>query len=551
MTRRRERRGLSDRLRDAYFASPLHAWRLSGPVPDGLAVAVADAWTGDPDLGRELLEGTLTVAGTAIPVGADPWRQGGYSDAALDALHRFDWLRDLRDLGGDAARRRARDLVGAWIARHDTWDRTAWRADLMAARIAAWVTTFGFFADSAEDDYRRAVLESLARQHRHLQRAVESGPDGVTRLETLRGALIAAVALGADGDDIQALVDRLDTAIRAQVLSDGGHRSRSPAKQAAALAALVDARAALRAAGRESTAALDDTIQRMTGVLRMLRHGDGGLALFNGATEGQVWRLDTLIARTETKTRAVTSAAEIGFERLVAGRAVALLDAGTPSAWEQTAHAGTLSLEFSIGKERLIVNCGAAPADPRWQGVLRASAAHSGLVIDDTNTTELRPDGSLGRRPDTIRLERWEADGSVWVEAEHDGYRDSHSILHRRRLFLAAGGDDLRGEDVVSYTGGPGARPGEAAIRFHLHPRVSASLVQNGGSALLRMPSGAGWRLRATGGQLAMNESVYFGEGGRMQRTRQIVIAVPLGEVRDLGSISVKWALRREDRRPG
>ncbi|MEQ8588071.1 MAG: heparinase II/III family protein [Thalassobaculaceae bacterium] len=551
MKGRRERRGLSDRLRDAYFASPVHAWRLSGPAPDVLAVPVADAWTGDPDLGRELLEGTYTVAGATVQVGADPWSQSGYSEAAFEALHRFEWMRDLRDLGGDAARRRARDLVGAWIDRHATWDRLVWRPDLLAGRIAAWVHTFGFFAESAEDDYRRRVLDSLHRQYRHLLSAVESGPGGIARLDTLRGGLIAAVALGADGDEIQGLVDRLDAAVRAQILPDGGHRSRSPAVQADALAALVDARSALRAAGRDSTAVLDETVQRMTGVLRMLRHGDGGMALFNGATEGQVWRLDTLIARTETKTRAVTSAPDTGFERMVAGRAVAILDAGPPVTDDDTAHAGTLSFEFSIGKERLVVNCGAAPGDARWQGLLRASAAHSSLVIDDTNTTELRPDGSLGRRPEHVRLERWEADGSVWVEAEHDGYRDSHAILHRRRLFLAAGGDDLRGEDVLTYTGGPGTKPAEAAIRFHLHPRVSASLIQNGASVLLRMPSGAGWRLRATGGRLAMNESVYFGEGGRLQRTRQIVLSVALDAIREQGSVSVKWALRREDRRPG
>lgn len=545
-----QRRGLSDRLREAYFASPFHAWRLAGSGPDALAVNVTDAWPGDPELGRELLEGMCVVAGTPVQIGADPWGDGGYSDSAMEALHRFEWLRDLRDLGGDAGRRRARDLVGNWIAHHDRWSRLAWRPDLLAARLAAWATTFGFFAESADDEFRRDVLDSMARQFRHLCGTVETGPGGVARLETLRGALIAGVAIGAGAETIQALADRLEAAVRVQILPDGGHRDRSPETQAAALAALVDARAALRAAGRDSTAVLDETIQRMTGVLRMLRHGDGGLSLFNGATEGAVWRLDSLIARTETKTRAVTSALDTGFERLVAGRTVLIADTGVPVE-DGRAHAGTLSFELSVGKERLVVNCGAAPGDPRWEGVLRATAAHSSLVIDDTNTTEIRPDGDLGRRPGSVRLERWEADGSVWLEAEHDGYRDSHSITHRRRLFLAAGGDDLRGEDVLSYTGGPGSKPVEAAIRFHLHPRVSASLIQNGASALLRLPSGAGWRMRCTGGRLALNESVYFGENGRMQRTRQIVVTTPLGDLRVQGAISMKWALRREDRRPG
>jgi uncharacterized heparinase superfamily protein len=545
-----QRRGMSDRLRDAYFASPLHAWRLSGPIPDGLAVGIVDAWPGDPDHGREILEGVYPVAGTPVQIGANPWAETGYSERALDALHRFEWLRDLRDLGGDAARRRARDLVGAWIDKHGTWSREAWRIDLLAARLSVWIGTFGFFADSADDAFRRRVLNSIARQYRHLTRASHAGPGGIARLATLRGALIAAVALGDGEDALQTLVDRLNTAIRAQILADGGHRSRAPGLQAESLAALVDSRAALRASGRESTAGLDETIQRMTGVLRMLRHGDGGLALFNGATEGSVWKLDTLIARTETKTKALASAVDTGFERMTAGRAIVVVDTGTPSSFDGVAHAGTLSIEVSVGKERLVVNCGAAVGDARWEGVLRASAAHSGLVIDDTNTTELRTDGTLGRRPSTVRLERWEADGSVWLEAEHDGYRDSHAIVHRRRLFLATGGDDVRGEDVLNYTGGPGQKPSEATIRFHLHPRVAVSLLQNGAAALLRTASGAGWRLRATGGHLALNESVYFGESGRLQRTRQIIITLPLATLRADGTVSVKWALRREDRRP-
>ncbi|GHD55048.1 heparinase [Thalassobaculum fulvum] len=541
--------GIGRRLREAWYASPLHAWRISGEAPQGLAVALTDPWPGDADSGREILEGAFPVAGQLVHVGADPWRNDGLTDGATEILHRFEWLRDLRDLGGDAARRKARDLVGGWIESFDRWDRLAWRADVLAARLAAWVATFGFFAESAEEGFRDAVLASLARQHRHLLGALSSGPTGIARIEALRGAIVTSVALGQDGDRLQSLLDRLEAALRDQVLADGGHRARSPRAQMAVLACLVDSRAALRAAGRESTGGLDDAIGRMTGVLRMLRHGDGGLALFNGATEGAVWRIDSLLARTESKVRAVASASDTGFERLSAGRAVAIMDTGVPTESEGLVHAGTLSFELSVGKERLIVNCGAAPADPRWEGALRATAAHSTLIIDDTNSTEIDARGAIGRCPSRVRVERWEADGAVWVEAEHDGYAESHGVSHRRRLYMAAGGDDLRGEDVLTYSGGPGVRPSEAVIRFHLHPRVAASVVQNGGAALLRTASGAGWRLRSAGGALQLHESVYFGDRGILQRCRQLVLTVPAGAVRDDGTLTIKWALRREDRR--
>ena len=46
--------GLGQRLREAWYASPLHAWRISGETPDGLAVALHDPWPGDADAGREI-----------------------------------------------------------------------------------------------------------------------------------------------------------------------------------------------------------------------------------------------------------------------------------------------------------------------------------------------------------------------------------------------------------------------------------------------------------------------------------------------------------------
>ncbi|MEQ8399092.1 heparinase II/III family protein [Thalassobaculum sp.] len=543
--------GLGQRLREAWYASPIHDWRLDGETPVGLSVSLTDPWPGDAEAGREILEGAFPIDGQLVHVGADPWQAVGVTEDAIAILHRFDWLRDLRDLSGDAARRRARDLIEGWIEHFERWDRLAWRLDILASRLSSWVGTFGFFGESADEGFRDVVLASMARQHRHLIGALSGGPDGVARIEMLRGAIAVAVALGQNGDRLQALVDRLDAALREQILPDGGHRSRSPRAQMTVLACLVDTRAALRAAGRESTGVLDDAIARMTGVLRMLRHGDGGLALFNGGTEGAVWRLDSLLARTETKVRALGSASDTGFERLAAGRAVVIFDTGVPSEEEGTAHAGTLSFEVSAGKERLIVNCGAAPADPRWEAVLRATAAHSTLVVDDTNSSEIDENGTVGRCPTRVRLERWEADGAVWVEAEHDGYAESHGLTHRRRLYLAAGGDDLRGEDVLTYAGGPGARPSEAVIRFHLHPRVSASIVQSGAAALLRTASGAGWRLRSAGGALQLQDSVYFGDRGTLQRCQQLVLSTPVASVREDGALTIKWALRREDRRAG
>jgi uncharacterized heparinase superfamily protein len=201
---------------------------------------------------------------------------------------------------------------------------------------------------------------------------------------------------------------------------------------------------------------------------------------------------------------------------------------------DRFAHAGTLAFEFSFGKDRLIVNCGAAPAaGPDWRDALRATAAHSTLIIADVSSSEIRPTG-LGRRPTQVDALRQELAGAHWLEASHDGWGKLFGAVHHRRLYLAESGEDLRGEEFIQAE-----QPQPFVIRFHLHPQVTASLQQDHGAALLRLPSGQGFRLRADGAPLAIEESVYFG-GPEPRRAEQVVLAGHQD-----GPQQVKWALTR------
>ena len=116
-------------------------------------------------------------------------------------------------------------------------------------------------------------------------------------------------------------------------------------------------------------------------------------------------------------------------------------------------------------------------------------------MIADTISSELRPEG-LGRRPELVEVQRQEANGAHWLEASHDGYRKPFGAIHRRRLYVAESGEDIRGEDAVEA-----ADPQPFTVRFHLHPDVDASLQQDGEAVLLRLP--ARQRLAAAGGRRA------------------------------------------------
>ena len=102
---------------------------------------------------------------------------------------------------------------------------------------------------------------------------------------------------------------------------------------------------------------------------------------------------------------------------------------------------------------------------------LRTTAAHSTVVVDDTNSSELGKNGGLGKRGHTVQCSRREIDGRSVLEVSSDGYKGLFDLQHRRFLMMSSDGTELLGEDLLIGTGGK-----RFTIRFHLHPNVQATL---------------------------------------------------------------------------
>ncbi len=506
-----------------------------GRVPDAPALPVRDPWPGDPDHGARLLKGELELGGAVRPLHPGGWHEVTGSTLLRASAHGFAWLRDLRALGTDAARLRARLLVAEWIAAPPP-DAIAYRPDVVGARITAWLGHYDFFAATADDSFRQRLMARLVADARGLSAALPAEEIDARALTALKGLIAAAVALPEHAGFMTRALRFLPQEILRQVLPDGCHAERSPAAQLAALQDLTEIRALLQAGQTQPPAALTNAIERMAPALRVLRHGDGGLALFNGSREEKAALIDLVLTQAGRGGRGPSALADGGFQRLQAGRSVLIVDCGAPPPHgvDRYAHAGTLAMELSIGRDRMIVNCGAFPAGPpEWRDAARATAAHSTLIIADHNSSELRPDG-LGRRPTDVKAQRQEANGAHWLEVHHDGWMKPFGAVHRRRLYVSESGEDIRGEDVIEA-----AQPQPFALRFHLHPDVQASLQQDGEAVLLRLRSGGGWRLRADHARLALEESIYLG-GTEPRRTEQVV----LHGLAD-GPQHVKWAISK------
>ena len=488
---------------------------------------------------NSILEGHLSIAGSTAPIDENIWITEGPSQHWLITANGFAWLGDLLAEDTPGAVEKALRLIDQWIDKHMNYSDLVWRSDITGRRIVNWVCWAPLLFQHAGPSFSDRFCESLARQVQHLKHVSSFDQDGDKRLTALTGRLFGEVAFEGQPVVSNRLSARLSMELERQIMADGGHASRCPETHLAVLADLVAMRAVLTAGQVAIPDSINNAIDRLSPMVRFFRHPDGGFSQFNGGSESNPALIDHVMTLAASNGKSPTSAPHAGFERVAAGQFMLLLDTGAPpdTGMNKGSHAGALSFELSVGQERLIVNCGSrANLDDEWRWAGRATAAHSTVSVGDANSSALIKEGGVVAHPLTIECDRGERDGNIWLSTSHTGYHRAFGLTHRRRLYIDATGLDLRGEDTIV---GDEVHPFSA--RFHLHPDVSVSLLQNGNTALLRTGSGAAWYFRVNGGFLEVADSVYLGGRTMAKRSKQLVISgITTG-----AATTVKWALRR------
>ena len=538
---------LAARLHHFSYRTPLHRFRLRGRYPLRLLGVPADPIPGDAAVGERLLAGRLVHFGHNAP------STGSFDDPAAprawrDWAHGFSWLRDLaaaapREVGARAAE----PIVARWLGAHAEFDAVSWRPDLTGTRLMFWAAYAPYILSSGDLVYRSAVLNAMARWARHLDSAVGKLPDGLPRVAALSG-LVTAALLIPGGEARQTRGETaLAAALDAVLLPDGGSVTRAPLDQLDLLEGLLLLEAVYRARDLALPAPLGLAMARLLPALKGVTMGDGCPGAWHGSSGLAAARVALAIGQAGGATvRPARHGTDSGYQRLTGGRTVVVADAGPPpvSRVAAGAHAGTLAFEMSDGAQPLIVNCGGArgiarPLSADLASGLRTTAAHSTLVLDDTNSTRIRPDGALGRGVEEVVANRQESEEGSWLDLAHDGYARRFGVRHRRRLFLSADGSDLRGEDGLEPAGGRRApRQGRIDVRFHLAPGVEASPTVDGLGALLRLPDGGVWQFRARGGTLAVEPSLAIGGDGRPRATQQLVVSAA-------ADAALAWSFKR------
>jgi uncharacterized heparinase superfamily protein len=501
----------------------------------GLAPALPVLTEANAAIAQQLYRGIYSFAGhtiecqpTQIFAAAPP------SASWSNHLHGFAWLAHLEAPGLVLYRAFARSLVHSWAAnrRHTSFEASC-------RRLMSLSRHGGFLLSGASAHFESRFLHLVTREACQLAKLRPRSQ--AERLRQSIAVLTAALAFRGGGSLRNDALARTASLVASSILPDGGPIDRSPKTLLNLLIDLVPLRAAMVVQRIAIPYGLNAALERAMPMLRMLSHGDDGLAVFHGVEHTSAAIVRAILKLDAVHGSTLSHAAHSGYCRMNQGQSAVIVDCGAPAICDSA-----LAFEFSDGPQRIVGSCGVpVNASPAWRAAAQTSAAHSTLQLEGAGPRSVKPFFSRKTAREQATLVTAELVASpqgTLIKARNTANAASMGYIHHRQFFLASGGHDLRGEDRVERHG-QNHRPADFLIRFHLHPSVKASANRMGAAIILLLPNKDAWQFSSRGGTMMLEESIYLAGGAGPRGSRQIVIR-GTAETSD----RINWSFRKLER---
>ena len=441
------------------------------------------------------------------------WENPDKSKLWLYNLHYFD---DLNAAGAAHRSGLHRQFILRWLQDNPPHAGTGWEPYPLSLRIVNWIKWL--LAGNAPVE---GMTASLAQQAHALSRQVEFHLQGNHLLANAKALVFAGTFFEGKvaGRWLQQGLGLLEEQLAEQVLVDGGHFERSPMYHSIVLTDVLDLiqLGQLYRTGEiaRRLGALRGTAGAMASWLDGLIHPDGQIPFFNDAAFGVAPAPGAVLeyARNLGAARRFADSAIQHFD--VSGYVsvhnhdqVAVMDVAPvgPDYIPGHAHADTLSFEWSLFGQRVLVNSGTSEygISPERQRQ-RGTAAHNTVVVNGLDSSEVWSGFRVARRATPFDVNIGQAGDCGVVRASHDGYhRLWRKVTHTREWRVMPG--ELHVKDQLA------GKFRNAVAYFHIHPEVRLSGGAHG--LELTLPGGRVCRIAISGASAAIEPSTWHPEFG-------------------------------------
>ena len=284
----------------------------------------------------------------------------------------------------------------------------------------------------------------------------------------------------------------------------------------------------------------DELILRMTSILNQYFHNDGSLPLFNGSNNIYTKIIYESLNKDTYLVKRDFSNINNGIAFYGDKNKKLFFDVVQPNQdmISSNLSAGTLSIELSGYGEKIFTNCGASESFGKNPEYLRYSAAHSTIILQNTNISEIREGNPHIKFPQSVVFRKESNSEEEIFEGSHNGYLKKFNKIIKRRIIVFKNKNKLLGEDSLISSKGIQDRI-FYHIRFHLAAEMTYNFTNNKKNIILKTKSNNIWLFKSDA-ELVIEDSILV-DNNLTKTTKQIVIKGIIIENKTIK----KWSLEK------
>ena len=452
-------------------------------------------------------------------------------------IHSFDFLNFSNKLGGKIGINLSKESIFGWFKINKNKLVFPWIEDLQSKRLINLLYNYEYI-NSSSNPKDKKKLDSII--YFHIQRALLDFKNKkitqITSFDIVGYLLSCFITKRINNKDIEYAKFVADN----QVDKLGMHKSYNVLEHSKFINNLIEIKNIFLFFENKEAKIFDELILKMTSILNEYFHKDGSVPLFNGSNNIYTKQIFNSLNKENFLKKRLYSNVDNGIAFYSDKNKKVFFDVVQPNKdmISSNLSAGTLSIELSGFGEKIFTNCGASENFGKNPEYLRYSAAHSTIILQNTNISEIKEGNPHIKFPQLVAFRREANTQKEIFEGSHNGYLNKFNKIIKRKLTIDKDINKLEGEDsLISYKN-TGKRL-VYHIRFHLADGMVFNFTNNKKNIILKTSLNNIWVFKSDI-ELLVEDSIIV-DDNNTKPTKQIVIKGILSDKK----IIRKWSLQK------
>ena len=449
----------------------------------------------------------------------------------------FDFLNFSNKLGGKIGLNLSKETIFNWYQANKYKINYPWSEDLISKRFINLVYNYEYMNSSSKFDEDKK-LKFIIQFHmdRISYNFNQKKINEVTSFDLLAFLLSSFLLKKIN----QKKIEYLKFIINSQIDKLGMHKSYNVLEHAKFINNLNEMKNIFLFFKNTEVEDINQIILKMSSILNEYFHIDGSIPLFNGSNNNYTNIVRNSINKDTFFRKRNFSNIRNGIAFYADKNKKIFFDVVQPNRDLISANlsSGTLSIEFSGCGEKIITNCGATESFGKNPEYLRYSAAHSTIILQNTNVSEIKENNPHIKYPQSVVFNKENNHDSEIFEGSHNGYAKKFNKIIKRKLLINKNKIRLDGEDSLISLKKINNRL-IYHIRFHLAEEISYNFTNNKKNIILKTRLNNIWIFKSEA-ELVVEDSILV-DKNVTKPIKQIVIK---GIITDKKIIQ-KWSLEK------